>query len=184
LSQPTTILGLDGGLDCVGLSLVEVASSALWPFEMSRIETSTDLSDDERIDIIADALAECLLKHRPDAIAFEKFGFIGDRSKSYAAARGGRAIQVIEGVCRHYIWSERRNAGRVVHFVRLTKQDVNQALGLPRNKRASKADVKAALERRLGITLKGNYDERDALAVAIAAAPRLRVEMAKVRRSA
>ena len=175
-SPQTSILGVDGGLDCVGLSLVNAANLS---FELSRIETSTDLTDDERIDIIADALAEYLLKHRPDAIAFEKFGFIGDRSKSYAAARGGRAIQVIEGVCRHYIWSERRNAGRVVHFVRLTKQDVNQALGLKRNRSATKADVKRALEPRLGPLPRSNYDERDALAVAIAAAPKLRIEMAR-----
>jgi Holliday junction resolvasome RuvABC endonuclease subunit len=180
---PSTVCGIDGGLDCLGIALV-TATVKPEIVSIRRVETKNTSSDDARIRFIDDQVASILHEWLPDAIACEKFGFIGDRSKSYAAQRGGRAVHNIEGVCSSHANYERRNSGRHVPIILLTKQEVNEAIGLKRREAASKANVKTALERVLMTKLGGNYDERDALAVAIAAVPRLRVEMAKVRRSA
>lgn len=155
-------LGIDPGSRATGYGLIEQEGDRLRTVGCGHIAPPSDLSLAERLTRLADALAEVLTEERPDVAALESpFHGMNSRSLIVLAQARGALLATL--------------AGHGVPVLEYAPAQVKTAV--TGNGRAGKQQVARMVQTLLGLhdpTL--SADTTDALAVAICAAHRYRLD--------
>lgn len=146
------VLGIDPGLATVGIGLI-ATSPKLHVLDYCTIETSKVLSTPERLQEIASDLKKIIRKHSPDLAVIEKLYFETNRKT---------AMQVSEA--RGVILLTVQQAGITI----LEPTPMELKCAVTGDGGADKLQMKAMLERTLGMDLTGVRDDAvDALGLAL-----------------
>jgi crossover junction endodeoxyribonuclease RuvC len=147
------ILGIDPGIRNTGWGVVEMARGRLIHIANGVIKPDPNLPDADRLQVIAQGLAEVISKHKPTRSAIEEI---------FVARSAASALKL--GMARGAAMMQCAIAGLQVEEIAARK--VKKAI--VGTGRATKSQVSAMITRLLGITAV-NDDAADALAIAITA---------------
>jgi crossover junction endodeoxyribonuclease RuvC len=88
------VLGIDPGLANVGLAVVARRDRAVTLVWSDTVRTPTDAEEAVRLRRLADAVAEAIADHRPDAVAIERVAWNRNQVSALRVARAIGAIMV------------------------------------------------------------------------------------------
>lgn len=147
------VLGVDPGVAKLGLAVVsrrDRSNDLRWA---AVVQTPTDLAESARLRVLAEAVRDAIVEHRPDTVAIERVAWNRNQVSAIQVARATGAIMLVAA-----------QAGLAVH--EYGPNEVKQAITGLGN--ADKGQVRAALVRLHRLRdVPSQPDAADAVAVAL-----------------
>ena len=154
------ILGIDPGLERVGFGVIDREGSRLKPIAHGLIETPR-IALPDRLRIIHEGVTALIAEHKPDQLATERLLFSVNKKTAMDVAKG-LGVVLLAGAQAGLPWME------------MTPPEIK--LAVVGNGAAEKKQVQFMVVRLLNLTETPKPDDvADALAIAIAAALRTRI---------
>lgn len=154
------ILGIDPGLERVGFGVIDREGSRLKPIAHGLIETPR-IALPDRLRIIHEGVTALIAEHKPDQLATERLLFSVNKKTAMDVAKG-LGVVLLAGAQAGLPWME------------MTPPEIK--LAVVGNGAAEKKQVQFMVVRLLNLTETPKPDDvADALAIAIAAALRARI---------
>lgn len=137
VEEAMKIIGIDPGIAILGFGVLEYNNNKFKVIDYGAVTTTPKFRMPERLEIIYNSLEEIIVKHKPDAIAFEEL-FFNQNAKTalvVGQARGAAVLCAQKNALNIFEYTPLQVKQAVVGYGRADKKQVQQMVKMLLNLR-------------------------------------------------